>query len=316
MLKPVTIGSRGSRLALWQARHVQRLLQTSNPELPVHVRIIKTTGDKLTQVALARIGDGKGVFVKEIEEALLAREIDFAVHSLKDVPTELPAGLILGAILPREDPRDVLISDRPFDSLAAVPRAARIGTGSLRRSVQLQHQRADLEIVPIRGNVDTRIRKLESDGLDGVVLARAGIVRLGLQSRISYTFSLDEIVPAVGQGALAVEIRESDSATHSLLKPLQDPVARSCVEAEREFLLKMGGGCQVPMGAHARVQDQESTFSAFVADPADGRMLRRRLTGKPEDLTEMARRAGGELLEAGGREILEGLGELPRPKPP
>ncbi len=306
-MKSIVIGSRGSKLALWQARHVRQSLQQQCPRLKVRIRVIRTTGDKLTQVALAQIGGGKGVFVKEIEEALLAREIDLAVHSLKDVPTELPKGLTLGAILPREDPRDVLIGSTRYSSREEIPNAARVATGSLRRRVQLRHWRRDLQIVPIRGNVDTRIRKLEQRGLDGVVLALAGIRRLGLQDRIAYVFSLDEMVPAVGQGALAVEIRTGDEATSHLLEPLEDAAARQCVQAEREFLLRMGGGCQVPLGAHARLERGAASFSAFVASPSNGRMLRRKLEGTAEDLLKLARQASRELLDAGGRKILEEL---------
>ncbi len=306
-MKPVVIGSRGSKLALWQAEHVKRLLLDLEPQREVSIQVIKTTGDKLTEVALAQIGGGKGVFVKEIEEALLCGDIDLAVHSLKDVPTELPPGLCLGGILPREDPRDVLIGGTPLDSLNAIPEGARIATGSLRRGVQLRHWRPDLEILPIRGNVDTRIRKMEEQDLDGVVLALAGINRLGLHDRISYVFTLEEMVPAVGQGALAVEIRESDEATRGLLAPLQDADARRCVEAEREFLLRMGGGCQVPLGAHAQLDGPSARFSAFIASPVNGAMLRRQLKGDRGELLELARRSSDELLEEGGREILDQL---------
>ncbi len=312
-MKAVRIGSRGSKLALWQARHVQGLLRQRDPELEVSIQVFKTTGDKLTAVALAQIGGGKGVFVKEIEEALLAGEIDLAVHSLKDVPTELPEGLTLGAILPREDPRDVLIGPRRFGGLGEIPEGARLATGSLRRRVQLIHWRSDLEIVPIRGNVDTRIRKMEEQELDGVVLAAAGINRLGLRERVSYVFSLEEMVPAVGQGALAVEIREDDAPTRELLAPLEDAGARSCVEAEREFLERMGGGCQVPLGAHGSLTGSEATFSAFVASPSNGDLVRRRLEGEATEILELARRAAGELLDAGAGEF---LAELETEAPP
>ncbi len=304
-MKALRIGSRGSKLALWQARHVRSLLEQRHPGLEVSIQVIKTTGDKLTAVALAQIGDGKGVFVKEIEEALLAGEIDLAVHSLKDMPTELPQGLTLGAIPPREDPRDVLIGPQRFERLEDLPQGARVATGSLRRRVQLAHWRPDVEVLPIRGNVDTRIRKMEEQGLEGVVLAAAGINRLGLRERLSYVFTLEEMVPAVGQGALAIEVREEDESTRALLAPLEDEAARRCVQAEREFLERMGGGCQVPMGAHARLEPPGAIFSAFVASPTNGKLVRRRLEGEADELLEFSRRASGDLLEAGAREMLE-----------
>lgn len=302
----LVIGSRGSKLALWQARYVKSRIEHISPKTTVSIEIIKTSGDKMTDVALAKIG-GKGVFVKEIEEALLEDRIDLAVHSLKDVPTELPGGLELSTVLKREDPRDCLVALSSIDHFQSLPAASRIGTGSLRRTVQLRHLLPEVEIVPIRGNVDTRLRKLEEIPLDGIVLAASGLRRLGLEERISFPFSLEQMTPAVGQGALALETRSADARTRSLLSPLEDNETRLCVEAEREFLKRMGGGCQVPMGAHASCSDGFARFLAVLASPENGRILRKTLDGRPEQLLTLAAQAAGYLLEHGAREILEEL---------
>lgn len=299
----VVIGSRGSRLALWQARHVQAEIERRSPEARVRVEIIKTTGDKMTEVALARIG-GKGVFVKEIEEALLEGRIDLAVHSLKDVPTELPEGLILGAIPPREDPRDALVGAVRLESLGQLRKGAEIGTGSLRRSVQLRRLRQDLKVTSLRGNVDTRLRKMEEQGMDGVVLAMAGLNRLGLADRVAYVFPPDEMTPAIGQGALAIEIRGDNDQIRKILKPLEHAGTRRCVEQERLFLHQMGGGCQVPMGAHASIENGTARFSAFVAGPASGRLARKTAEGPSRKFDDLRQRVVDHLMDNGAAEML------------
>lgn len=302
-MKEIVIGSRGSRLALWQARHVQAEIEKLRPEVPVRIEIIKTTGDKMTEVALAQIG-GKGVFVKEIEEALLDGRIDLAVHSLKDVPTELPDGLVLGAIPPREDPRDALVGDSKLKSLDDLREGAEVGTGSLRRGVQLRHLRADLKVTPLRGNVDTRLRKLDENRWDGIVLAKAGLNRLGLAERTAYVFSVQEMTPAIGQGALAIEVRDDDQRIAEVLAPLEHPDTRRCVEQERLFLHQMGGGCQVPMGAHATVSNGQARFTAFVAGPASGRLTRKSEEGPTQDLDRLRESVFEHLMAEGAAEML------------
>ena len=254
------IGSRGSQLARWQAHWIQTRLEQLGEQC--RIEIIRTTGDKITDVALSQVGaqvGGKGLFTKEIEEALLAGAIDIAVHSLKDMPTELPDGLTLAAIPEREDPRDALIGRKLED----LPAGARVGTGSLRRAAQLRALRPDLQIEDIRGNVDTRLRKLDEGRYDAIVLASAGLRRLGLENRIAEIFDPSVMCPAVGQGALAVETRDDDGAAFQIAKRLEDSATRSAVTAERAVLASLGGGCQAPMGAHATVESRTILLHAL-----------------------------------------------------
>ncbi len=248
----ITIGTRGSALALWQASFVAEAIQKGHPEVTVDLMKIKTTGDKILDSPLAQIG-GKGLFTKEIEEALLERKVDLAVHSMKDLPTELPNGLHVAAVMKREDPRDVFISrdGRPLQELGP---GERIGTSSLRRKAFLLNRFNRLEIISIRGNVDTRLRKMESENLAGVILAAAGIIRLGFADRITSYLELDLVIPAIGQGALAIETRANDEATNRVALTLNHPDTAVCVGVERAFLQRMGGGCQVPMAAHCIVR--------------------------------------------------------------
>ncbi len=305
-MKEIVIGSRGSRLALWQARHVMSEIGKAHPGTVVRLEIIKTTGDKMTEVALAKIG-GKGVFVKEIEEALLEGRIDLAVHSLKDVPTELPEGLELAAVLAREDARDVLVADQRYRSIDDFPANAKVGTGSLRRSVQLRHLRPDLVIHPLRGNVDTRLRKLRDEALDGIVLAAAGLKRLGYASRVAYTFPVSEMTPAIGQGALAIEIRSDHREARHTIAALNHVDSRLCADQEREFLLAMGGGCQVPMGAHAMIENGDACFLAFVAGPNSGRLVRHSARGPAVELAGLRERVTERLLADGAQALLDEL---------
>lgn len=308
-MKQLTIGSRGSKLALAQTHLVRSLLQREYPTLNVKVRAIRTTGDKLTVTPLSRLaGENKGLFVKEIEEALLDRSIDLAVHSLKDLPTELPDGLTLGAIPRREDPRDALVAGKPLGSLHELPDGSKIGTSSLRRETQLRHLRPDLEIVPVRGNVDTRIRKVETEGLAAVVLAVAGLRRLKLDDHISLVFRAEQMIPAIGQGALGLEVRAGDEEVEELVSRLDDRNTRLAVEAERAFLDVMGGGCQVPMGAYAVVADGRARLAAFVASPSGGQMIRDTVEGSEEDLQSLATRLAREFREQGADAILAEVG--------
>ena len=306
-MRKLVIGSRGSPLALRQSELLQEALQKHHPDLETSIEIIRTTGDQTPQADLSKLAASvKGLFVKEIEEALLQHQIDLAVHSLKDLPTQTPEGLTLAAIPPREDARDALVTASPtLSSLQALPQQARLGTGSLRRRVQLQLLRPDLVISPIRGNVETRIKKIEQENLDGIILAAAGLNRLGLHDKIAYLFPVEEMVPAIGQGALAIEIRTDDESTRQLVKPVDDPATHSCTFAERRFLEKMGGGCDVPMGAHASIENDKATFTAFVAGPRSLQVARTSSQGKPQELDELALEAARYLLAQGGDKMLE-----------
>lgn len=304
------LGTRGSALALAQATAVQQQLMAHHPGLTVDLVIIKTTGDKIQDVPLAKIG-GKGLFTKEIELALLAGEIDLGVHSLKDVPTEVPAGLVLGAVPPRAEPRDVFIS-RQHQSIQEIPPGGRLGTGSLRRRAQLLHWRPDLEIVPLRGNVDTRLRKMNELGLDGLILAAAGLQRLGRAAEITTVLEPEIMLPAIGQGALGLEYRADDRATHELVAVLDDPATRLAVTAERAFLARLEGGCQVPLAAYARLEGGTLVLDGLIADLEGRRFYRERLQGPAAAARDLGVELAEILLARGGRKILaEIYGQAP-----
>ncbi|MDO9556395.1 MAG: hydroxymethylbilane synthase [Coriobacteriia bacterium] len=268
----LTIGTRGSKLALWQSNHIKdRLEQITG--LPVCLKVIKTTGDKILDVPLAKVG-GKGLFTKEIEVELIDGTVDLAVHSMKDVPTELPEGLIIAATPTRVDPRDVIVSGGNH-SIDSLPEGARVGTSSLRRRSQLLALRPDVEIVDVRGNLDTRMRKAEDGEVDAVILAAAGITRMGWGERITHYIDPEQMVPAVGQGAIGIEIREDDGFMQEVCRDLSDPPTLTCVTAERIVMRKLEGGCQVPIGAYCRVVDGDKlVMDAFVGS-IDGRTLLR-----------------------------------------
>ena len=307
-MKPLVIGSRGSRLALWQSNFIKEEIQKANSKLQVEIAVIKTTGDKISETAVGGFsGTGKGIFVKEIEEALLRGEVDLAVHSLKDVPTELASDFTLAAIPARADVRDALVAGPGIRNWEELPVGATLGTSSLRRTVQLKSLRKDFIVQVLRGNVDTRIRKRTELGLDGVILAAAGLKRLGLEQHVSCFFPADVLVPAVGQGALAIETRTQDLRVLRAVAPLEDPATRACTKAERVFLARMGGGCQVPMGAHAEITNQTARFTALVASPARGEILRHALEGDPACLDELAEETAEYLLSHGGDRILKEL---------
>ena len=301
----VIIGTRGSQLALWQANWVKAAIQDSHPGVNVELAIIKTKGDKILDVPLAKVG-GKGLFVKEIEEALLDGRIDLAVHSMKDMPAEIPAGLCIGAIPPREEPRDVLIS-RAQLPLERLPQGARIGTSSLRRAAQLLHARPDLSIVPLRGNLDTRLRKLETEGLDAIVLAAAGIRRLGLSDRITQILDATIMLPAVGQGALCIETRERDPRIAPVVGPLDEPATRQTVLGERAFLNRLEGGCQVPIAGHGHIDSQGYTLTGLVCDVDGSQQIKRTHTGPPSRSEQIGLELAEALLAEGAGEILERL---------
>jgi hydroxymethylbilane synthase len=301
------IGSRGSKLALWQAEHVAGLLRRTDPGLEISIEVITTTGDRMRDAPLAKIG-GKGLFTKEIEQALMDGRIDLAVHSLKDLPTSLPDGLALGSVLSRHDPSDALVSPsgRRFHEL---PEGARIGTSSLRREAQLKHVRPDLVIESLRGNVPTRVEKTESEGLDAAVLARAGLERLGLAGKITEVLPAELVLPAPGQGALGIELREDDAVTRQRLLPLQNAATRAATDAERAMLQALGGGCQIPVGALARPVPPDSLLlEGMVAEPSGKQLIRARHDGPLHSPAAIGRALAHELIEQGAGAILEELG--------
>ncbi len=304
------IGSRGSKLALWQAEWVRERLSQLHPLKDIFIEIIKTSGDVMKDAPLAVIG-GKGVFTKELEEALLARRIDLAVHSLKDLPTLLPEGLAIAAITKREDARDALvlreglIIEQP--SIKHLPEGCVVGTSSPRRLSQLQHLRPRLAIKELRGNVDTRLRKLDAGDYDAVILASAGLRRLGLAHRISAPIEIEEMLPAVGQGALAIETREQDEETMSILALLDDQQTHAACTAERALLRALGGGCQLPIAAHAVVQDNRLRLDGLVAETSGKTIIRDSLDGLAADAGQLGNELALRLRERGAESLLKEL---------
>ncbi len=298
----LVIASRGSQLALWQAHWVEEQLTAAGHEC--RIEIIRTTGDKITDVPLAKVGT-KGLFTKEIEEALLDGRADLAVHSLKDLPTELPEGLALAAVPVREDPRDAIVGTR----LSALQPGAKVGTSSLRRAAQLRKLRPDLAIESVRGNLDTRLRKLDQGQYDAIVLAAAGLKRLGWADRIAEILEPSVMCSAVGQGALAIETRSS-GAGWTACTHLDDAATHTAVTAERGVLGALGGGCQVPIGAHALVRDGRLHVQAIVAAPDGSELIRAEAEGAPADAEAIGRALGEQLLARGARRILEAVYSL------
>ena len=301
--KELRIGTRGSQLALYQANWVREKLIEAHLGLTVTLIKIKTTGDKIQDVPLAKMG-GKGLFVKEIEEALIQKKIDLAVHSVKDVPTEFPKGLHLSVISQREDPRDVFIS-RDGKGLKDLPRKAKIGTSSLRRQAQLLHFRSDLELVPLRGNLDTRLKKLKTMSLDGIVLALAGVKRLGLKERITEIIPTEISLPAIGQGALGIETRLGDKEVEEQIRFLNDKDSWIAVSAERAFLKKLEGGCQVPIAAFARTVGTTFQMDGLVGTIDGKRLVRHHIEGPIEKAESLGIELAEILLGKGAREILD-----------
>ena len=299
----VVIGSRGSLLAMTQTEWVKDHIKFFRPDLDFHIKKIVTTGDKVTDVALAKIG-GKGLFTKEIENELLAGIIDLAIHSMKDMPTAMPEGLKIGCVPLREDPRDVIVS-RDNMKFAQLPEGAVIGTCSLRRKAQLLAARPDLKIEDLRGNLDTRLKKIEEGKYDAVVLACAGIRRLGRQDVISDILGIDVVIPAVGQGALCIQIREGDSATEELLGPLHHEETARAVRAERTLMAELEGGCQVPVGGYAQMVEGALNLRGVVASIDGGRMVQAEDTGDPAKPEELGMRVAGRLIAMGATEILD-----------
>ena len=300
--KPLRIGTRGSALALWQARSIAQQLRASTGAEPELI-IIKTSGDKFQQVSFNQIGT-KGVFIKELEDALLEERIDLAVHSMKDVPTELPAGLTIAAIGKREDVRDALLSAAGH-TLASLPQGARVGTSSLRRQSQLLHARRDLRLLELRGNVDTRIGKLKRGDYDAIVLAKAGLDRLGLAGNISEVLPPEVSLPAAGQGAIGIEARAADAATVRALAALEHAETRSAVTAERSALAGLGGGCQVPIGAWGRVESGQLVLDVVVLTPDGTQQIHEQESGLSADAEALGQRVARKLRERGATALLE-----------
>jgi len=302
-MKPLVIATRRSALATWQAEHIAARLRALTGR-EVELLPLVTTGDKILDVPLARVG-GKGLFVKEIEEALLDGRADLAVHSLKDVPTQLPDGLVLGAMTEREDPRDAICSPR-FRALDALPKGGRLGTSSLRRQAQLKALRPDLEIVNVRGNVQTRLSKTEGE-VDAVVLAYAGLIRLGMKEVATEVLDPERSLPAIGQGVLGIEIREGDAALTEIVAGLEHAPTRAAATAERALLAHLEGGCQVPIAGHATLEDGELILRALVATPDGSTILREERRGPPEQAAELGVAAAEALLARGAGTILAEL---------
>jgi hydroxymethylbilane synthase len=319
-INKINIGTRGSKLALWQAEWVKAEIQMIDPGIDVRLIKIKTTGDMILDVPLAQVG-GKGLFVKEIEESILRNDVDIAVHSMKDVPTDFPVGLHLSAICEREDPRDAFISQiqsskSKVQSIKDLPQGARIGTSSLRRSSQLLNMRPDLQITQLRGNLDTRLRKLDEGQFDAIILAAAGVKRLGLQNRITEILPFEVSLPAIGQGAIGIECRADDEIINKIVGALNHKETSIAVRAERAFLRKLEGGCQVPIAAYARIEhraegreqrapkDSLLVMDGLVGSIDGKRLVKGRIEGRPEDYESLGIRLAEDLLSRGAHEIL------------
>lgn len=304
MAKHLIIATRGSELALWQAEYVREALMRIDPTLTISLNVIKTKGDVLLDAPLAKVG-GKGLFVKEIEQALLDGRADMAVHSIKDMPVELPEGLIIGCIPKREDATDCFLSEK-FASIEQLPKGALVGTSSLRRQAQLLARRPDLLVAPLRGNVNTRVERLKAGNFDAIILATAGLFRLGLFARHMVSLPADEFIPAPGQGALGIECHEDNYQVLALLAHLEDRDARICVQAERCFLRKLGGGCQAPIAAHATLLDPETlNIQGLVAEPNGSNLIRAQKAGDAIYAEKTGTAAAAEILADGAGKILD-----------
>ena len=301
----IRIATRRSPLALWQAEHVATLLKTAHPHLNVELVKMVTQGDKILDTPLAKIG-GKGLFVKELEHGMLNNLADIAVHSMKDLPALLPDGLKIGAILSREDPRDAFVSNN-FASIDALPQGAVVGTSSLRRQCQLLALRPDLHIKSLRGNVNRRLQKMDDGEYDAIVLAAAGLIRLGLENRIKLSIPVGTMLAAVGQGAIGIECRSQDTSTQALIDCLHDPVTASRVNAERAMNFTLEGGCQAPIAGHAKITDGTLRLHGLVAEPDGSVIITEQLEGPVEDAEKIGTTVGKRLLAAGAQQILARL---------
>jgi hydroxymethylbilane synthase len=305
--KPLRIATRKSQLALWQAEHVAELLRSAHPGLLVELVPMSTKGDQILDRSLAAIG-GKGLFIKELEVALEEGRADIAVHSMKDVPAELPPGFVIGAVLERADPRDALVTGLAATrNIQDLKPAARVGTSSLRRQAQLLAARPDLKIHALRGNVNTRLRRLDDGELDAIVLACAGLIRLGWEARITARLEVSESLPAVSQGVIGIECREDDADTRTRLAPLEHTATRLAMNAERAFSGRLGGSCQSPVAAHAELKEGRLTLAGLVAEPDGSRLLRDSLSGPTQEGVAIGEELAERVLSAGAGTLLERL---------
>jgi hydroxymethylbilane synthase len=304
--EPLRIATRKSQLALWQAEHVAALLREKHPGLAVELVPLLTQGDRIQDRSLASIG-GKGLFIKELEVAIEDLRADIAVHSMKDVPADIPQGLMIAAVLPRADPRDALVTISGITRLEELPRGAIVGTSSLRRQAQLRALRPDVRIEALRGNVDTRLRKLDGGGMDAIVLACAGLIRLGLESRITARLDPRVCLPAVTQGVIGIECRIGDARTRALLSALEDRPTRLVMDAERAFAARLGGSCQSPIAAYAELDAERISLSGLVAEPDGSRLLRDSLSGGTGNPASLGRELAERILAAGAGSLLERL---------
>jgi len=305
-MRTLTVATRGGALAITQTKHVVATLEKIHPGLEIGVREISTTGDQDRRTALWNLRD-TGFFTSQLEDALMAKEADFAVHSFKDLPTAEPEGLTIAAVFDRNFVEDTLISVPPVDSIEQLPTGARVGTSSLRRAAQLKHLRGDLEPTPIRGNVRTRLDKLETDEFDAVLLARAGLERLDLAGRISFVFDPMVFIPAPAQGALGIQTRADDAETNKIIAAIDDDNARKTTDAERTILTTMQCGCHAPVGAYAKITGDEIDIRAFISQPQGENLISRHVTGPADQAIRLAEQIAHELLNAGGKEILASL---------
>ena len=303
---PLRIATRESPLALWQANHVKVLLQRAHPGLEVTLLAMTTSGDQMLSAPLAQAG-GKGLFVKELEQAMLEGRADIAVHSMKDVPARQPEGLMLSAFMEGDDPRDAFVSNR-FRSLDVLPSGSFVGTSSLRRQAQLRAIRPDLVIHELRGNVGTRLRKLDEGHYDAILLAHAGLTRLGLEERITQSFDVERFIPAIGQGIIGIECRKDDAATQALLAPLHHPLSATRLRAERALNSRLGGACQVPVAGHARIDGEQLRMQALVGAPDGSRIVCDEIIGAAAEAEALGIALAERLLRQGAGEILGALG--------
>lgn len=299
------IATRQSRLALWQAQHVAEKLRDAHPGLAVELVPMTTQGDRIVDRSLAQVG-GKGLFIKELEIAIAQGRADIAVHSMKDVPSDMPPGMTLAAMLPRADPHDAFVSLR-HQNFSDLPQGARVGTSSLRRQCQLKYVRSDLQLLTLRGNVETRLRKLQEDQYDAIVLAAAGLIRLGLEDRITHRFDLEQFVPAVGQGIIGIECREDDARSIELVRALNDELAWQCCETERAFALRLQGSCQSPIAGHAHVSAGQVQLRGVIGSPDGQEIYRGVHSGAVADRQAVGIALADRLLDAGARPLLEKL---------
>ncbi|HSB08999.1 MAG TPA: hydroxymethylbilane synthase [Blastocatellia bacterium] len=305
MTDKIVIGTRGSQLALWQTNWVKAQIEKLHSGVEVEIKVISTKGDRVLDISLPKLGEqGKGLFTRELEDAIFERRVHLAVHSLKDLPTELPVGLHIGAICKREDVRDALVTRDSIRSFSDLPQQARVGTSSLRRQAQLRRARPDIVVEPIRGNVDTRLRKLDEGQFDAIVLAAAGLHRLGHADRITEHLSEEVMLPAVGQGALAIETRADDNVTDEIIHALDHEATRLACTAERAFLKGLGGGCLVPIAAHATLENGVLTIKGLVASTDGSQTVSSQLSGPMHDSELLGRRLAEELLQRGAGTIL------------